>query len=57
MGTVVFSLTLMSSFNSLLILKVFTYEFYSYLKKKNISLLKKGFGFLQMVEVFKHTHL
>ena len=25
--------------------------------KKNISLLKKGFGFLQMVEVFKHTHL
>ena len=47
----------MSSFNSLLILKVFTYEFYSYLKKKNIPLLKKGFGFLQMVEVFKHTHL
>ena len=56
MGTVVFSLTLMSSFNSLLILKVFTYKFYSYLKK-NISLLKKGFGFLQMVEVFKYTHL
>ena len=25
--------------------------------KKNIPLLKNGFGFLQMVEVFKHTHL
>ena len=47
----------MSSFHSLLILNVFTYEFYSYFKKKNIPLLKNGFGFLQMVEVFKHTHL
>ena len=46
----------MSSFHRLLILNVFTYEFYSYLKK-NIPLLKNGFGFLQMVEVFKHTHL
>ena len=42
MGTVVFSLTLMSSFNSLLILKVFTYEFYSYLKKNHFP-IKKGF--------------
>lgn len=46
----------MSSFNSLLILRVFTCEFYSYLK--NIPfVIKKVFGFLQMVEVFKPTHL